>query len=290
MIIFLYGPDDYRRDEKRRWFVAEFVKKYGGLGVGYFDLGEAHLPAPPPDPLRGSKRAGRAQASGGQEGGFERFVEFTRNQSLFGPEKLAVVEHAFSAADEVSEKQLVAELKPLVDRKGTTVLITDSKKPVKAFDFLLKKPVLVEHFNYLEGAAWLRFVEQEAARRGVRLSRDAAVFLAEVYAGDTWRLATELEKMSLLGTSSIERRDLAHLDAELAPEFWGLMNGLRSPRLPERLAALERCFGTKEPAGKLFNILAYQWPEKLSAMAGYDLAVKSGKLGYEEVLLDLAIG
>jgi len=262
MIIFLYGPDDYRREEKRRELVAAFVKKHGRLGIGHFDLAE--------------------------EGGFERFWEFARNQSLFGSEKFAMVEHLFSA-DGVSDKVLATELATLIEQKGITVLITESSKPAKAFDFLVRKPVAAQQFGYLTGASWLRFVEQEAERRGVRLSREAMTFLAQVYEGDTWRLVTELEKMGALGSRTVERRDLAHLDAELAPEFWDLMNGLRSPRLSDRLAALERCFGTKEPAGKLFNILAYQWPEKLSAMAGYDLAVKSGKLDYEEVLLDLVL-
>jgi hypothetical protein len=35
--------------------------------------------------------------------------------------------------------------------------------------------------------------------------------------------------------------------------------------------------------------LAYQIPEKLPAFAEHDLNVKSGKLDYEEALVDLAI-
>jgi len=44
-----------------------------------------------------------------------------------------------------------------------------------------------------------------------------------------------------------------------------------------------------DPAAKIFNILAAQAGEKIPRMADYDIAVKSGKLDYEEVLLDLAI-
>jgi hypothetical protein len=45
-----------------------------------------------------------------------------------------------------------------------------------------------------------------------------------------------------------------------------------------------------DPAPKLFNILASQWKEKISQFARYDLAIKSGKLDYEEALLDAVIG
>ena len=41
MIIFLYGPDDYRREEKKRWYIAEFKKKYPKSTMGVFDFTEA---------------------------------------------------------------------------------------------------------------------------------------------------------------------------------------------------------------------------------------------------------
>jgi len=100
---------------------------------------------------------------------------------------------------------------------------------------------------------------------------------------------TELQKISFLGKPIIEKSDLENLELELTPNFWDLLLGLRRPVLRERLAALEKLFAMDEPAGKIFNIAAYSWPEKLPAMAGYDLAVKSGKMDYEEALLDLIL-
>ena len=44
-----------------------------------------------------------------------------------------------------------------------------------------------------------------------------------------------------------------------------------------------------DPPPKIFNILAAQWQEKTPHMAAYDLAIKSGKLDYEEALTDLLI-
>jgi hypothetical protein len=44
-----------------------------------------------------------------------------------------------------------------------------------------------------------------------------------------------------------------------------------------------------EAGPKLFNILASQWKEKTAAMAEFDFAIKSGKLEYEEALVDLVI-
>jgi hypothetical protein len=44
-----------------------------------------------------------------------------------------------------------------------------------------------------------------------------------------------------------------------------------------------------DPPAKIFNILASQWQEKTPHMAEYDLAVKSGKVDYEDALVDLLI-
>ena len=57
-----------------------------------------------------------------------------------------------------------------------------------------------------------------------------------------------------------------------------------------RLTALETLLAMNDPAAKLFNILASQWKEKIPQFAKYDLAIKSGKLEYEEALVDLVIG
>jgi DNA polymerase III delta subunit len=259
MIIFLYGPDNYRRIRKKRELIAEFQKKHSGLGAGEFDLEI--------------------------EAAFFEFQNFIKNQSIFEPVKLAVLENIFTKP----EDELIAELKSLISNKHTTVLLSEKEKPVKVFNFLLKKPVLVQKFDYLEGGEWRKFIAEEAKKFGVKLSDSALYFFTEIYKNDTWLAVTELQKISLLDKQIIEKSDLENLELELAPNFWELLSGLRRPVLRERVAALTKLFATNEPAGKIFNLAAYTWPEKLRAIAGYDLAVKSGKMDYEEALLDLVI-
>ena len=58
---------------------------------------------------------------------------------------------------------------------------------------------------------------------------------------------------------------------------------------PRAAWALETMLALSDPPAKIFNILASQWAEKTPHMAEYDLAVKSGKVDYEEALVDLLI-
>ncbi len=62
--------------------------------------------------------------------------------------------------------------------------------------------------------------------------------------------------------------------------------------MPEKIEALEELFFAREEPAKIFNILAsrnYLSPEMLKKLADYDVAVKSGKMDYDEVLVDLAL-
>ena len=283
MIIFLYGSDDYRREAKKREILAEFQKKRSDLGIGMFSFGEGSLPA------------GR-QAPGGDLSVFEKFREFLVSQSLFQSAKMAVLEDSFQVSGD-RLKELKKVLLEILENKNITVLISEKDKPVKAMDFLLKEPVVNQKFEFLKGKEWENFILREAKRVEVKITEGALRFLAGVYQSSTWGLVTELEKIQHLGSPStssgprmeIHTRDLEGLGIEQVPNFWSLIWGFKNREIKERLWALEKVFGMNEPAARIFNILAYQLPEKLGRLAEYDLMVKSGKLEYEEALLDLVI-
>lgn len=267
MIIFLYGLDDYRRSEKKRSIMAEFIKKRSELGLGVFDLEEKAT--------------------------LENFGEFLKTQSIFETAKLAVLENTF----ELGAPKLAKLLKPLVEEKNITIVIAEKDKPVKALAFLLEKPVLAQRFEPLAGAEWAAFIQAEAKKNDVKLTPAAVQFLGTVYDGNTWGLITEIEKLrgfrkNIAGASvgdSIDKKDLDIFDFEVAPNYWGLINGLKNYDIKNRLYAFEMMLAANDQPAKIFNILASQWQEKTPHMAEYDLAIKSGKVDYEEALVDLLI-
>ena len=165
MIIFLYGPDDYRRSEKKRSIIAEFFKKRSEIGLGVFDLEEKAAP--------------------------ENLGDFLKTQSIFEKAKLAVLENAF----ELDAPKLAKILKPFVEEKNITILMAEKDKPVKALAFLLDKPVISQKFESLVGAEWLAFINSEVKKNDAKLTDSAAQFLGTVYEGNAWGLVTELQKL-----------------------------------------------------------------------------------------------
>jgi DNA polymerase III delta subunit len=262
MIILLYGPDAYRRNARREVLRREFEKKYSAFGMAAFDFGE--------------------------EGEYDRFTEFLESQSMFAAKKLALVEHPF----EDPPRELAEVFRFSMENPGLVLLLVSDAKPPKQFSFLAgpkSAELLPEEFEYLSGAEWEKFIRTEAARRELVLASAALKLLAAAYLKDTWGLVTELDKLALLDDRKVEASRLEALTLELAPDFWAMVGGLKNPSVGVRLRTLERLLAQNEPAAKIFNLMAYQWPERQHLFAAYDLAVKSGKCEYEEVLMDLAL-
>ncbi len=272
MIIFLYGPDDYRRTKEKRAVVEKFLKKHSPFGVKKVD--------------------------GTVERAVEELREFGKSSGLFDAQRLAVVESAWEAP----EKELKEWLESVRDAKHITALFSEHAAPKKDFAFLKKEPVIAKEFDALEGSTWEKFIVAEAKARDVSLAPDAMQFLAQAYAGDSWRLATELDRIALLNFAeqnlggrasfverAVTRKDLEALGIEIHPEFFGLVRQFGYGDRKVRLATLEELLLTRDPAAKIFNVLSAMVPGATRRFAEYDVAIKNGKLEYEEALTDLAL-
>ena len=266
MIIFLYGPDSYRRRQKLKEYLDRYKKKYAALSLLNFYLEE--------------------------EGEFQKLKDFVQAQSLFESSKLGAV-WGIGDLEDKDKKDLIKLLKDNLESKDLTLIISSDKKPVKDFNFLLKEPVIGWEFENLIGAELEKFLEKEAAVRKLVLDNESQNLLAQVYGGDSWGLITELDKLSLLDEKKITRAILEnYLNATLPINVFSSINQIRSSKnVGQRLAILEKLLGSGDPA-MVFNIFAVSpyadanWKKRV---ADYDASIKSGKLEYEEVLLDLVI-
>jgi len=266
MIIFLYGPDSYRRQKKLNKLIEEYRNKYSNLSCDYFDLENLDE--------------------------FFRLKEFAVQMLLFDNKKLAVLKDAFS----LEPKDLKEFLKIYLNAENLTILISEENSPPEELKLLLKKAFLVEKFDFLKGDEWLSFIQKEAARRKISLTSQAVYFLARIFKDDNWGLVNELDKAVLLSQKgSIEPDDLKKIGdySRESPDIFDFINRVvRDWSLPEKIIALEKLFIADEEPVKIFNIMASlkRLPLKLiQNLADYDVMVKSGKLDYEEVLVDLAL-
>lgn len=266
MIIFLYGSDSYRRQKKLNKIIEEYRNKYSGISCDYFDLEN-------PDE-------------------FLRLKEFSSQMLMFSSNKLAVLRNVWEA-DTPKMKEFI---KKYLDSKDFTVLISEEKAAPAELKPLLKKSFSSEEFKELKEEEWHVFIQKEILRRKLALAPRAINFLAENFEGDGWGLVNELDKLSLFSQNSpIDLEDFKKIGGYVyqSPNIFDFINAVTGDwPVFQKIPILEKLFIGQEEPVKIFNIMASlkRLPgELLRKLAEYDVKVKSGKLDYEEVLLDLAI-
>jgi len=283
MVVFLYGPDSYRRQEKLNEYKERYKNKYAsGAENFYLD----------------------------KDNDFGRFKSFCKAQSLFEPSRLGIISD-FYDLEKAELKDFNKIIKDNLENKDLTLILISNKKPNKIFSYLLDKPVNFHAFENLEGAALGKFTDAEIKKRGLELDDESRNIIMLAYGGDIWGLVSELDKLALLdpirdedplralavsnGASEkkISRRILeAHADISLPVKLYPMMDDFyRSTRISDRLFLLEELFANSGDTEMLFNFLAtiVRGERDKQKMADYNAAVRSGKLEYEEVFLDFAI-
>jgi len=257
MLITLYGPDSYRRIKKLNEIVSAYRDKYTGLSYERIDMS--------------------------LDDTLDDFKNFARTRSMFDPVRLVVLDNPLEADDQKEFRNL---LKANTEDKELTIVINSTKKPGATYKFLYEKPASNQEFPALKGEKLNAFIKQLSDEFGVSLGMETKNALINLFGSDTWGLATEIGQLSLTKDQGIESRPVT--------DYFQLINAVKyGHSSKERLTALEMILSERkdEPA-RVFNSLAYRLSsvEEANRFADYDVAIKSGKLEYEEILLDLALG
>ncbi|MCX6702796.1 MAG: hypothetical protein NTW60_02930 [Candidatus Wolfebacteria bacterium] len=292
MIISLYGSDTFLRNRKFKKIIEAYLVKNPSALIDKFDFS-------------------RAKPGNGADQEFERLKEFISNRSIFASKKMAVLSNVWTdenvlrgrgtktKKDDSSSpaaKDFKKLLAPFFESKELTVVFLESKAPLAAFKFILEKPAEHEEFEELSGLKLKAFIKKEAEESGLLLSPDALDFLAYSFESNIWGLETELQKLLWLKPGSV----LGLADVKMAGDYsesenlFEFTNSLGYPgNVRAKLYSLERLLFSGEDPRKIFNIFAagrYLSPAMLLSAADYDVAVKSGKMDYGEVLTDLVLG
>lgn len=262
MIIFLHGSDSYRRQKKEKHIVSKYLEKFAGFSFKRFDFKEKD----------------------NQEDFFS-FKYFSGSQSLFETSKLCVIKNPFESDSQKDFKKIIeANFK----NDNFIIIISHPSLPPKSFSFLLSPSVKSEKIDLLKDDSWRKFILEESLNLNLSFDEPSLKIISETFSGDSWGLVSELEKLSLIH-QKIDTSLLRKIGLSKNYDFFYLLKNLSEKEIGKRLSALELLFIQKEDPGKILNSLAYQNGTKKSKLAKADLDVKSGRLEYEEALLQLVL-
>ena len=267
MILVLYGSDNYRRSKKINSIVYEFIKKHPRASVRNFDF--SYLP----------------------EEELAEFQGFIKNQSLFESAKLGVLRN--SLAECGNRRALKKLFEEAMNSEAATLVLSEEKSIPKEFSFLKEAKnlghVKLQEFAILDEEQLVAYIRKEAETRGVNLDAFAQRILVEKFKNDTWGLMTAIEKLSLFDKPSFGGEIADILDIYEENNFFNCIGQMAHGDLQTKISTLERLLAEKGDGAKIFNVLAYQKKEHIVQFADYDVAIKSGKIDYEEALLDFVL-
>jgi hypothetical protein len=258
MVTTLYGPDSYRRLRKLNELVNFFIQK------------------------RGAYSHERLSLDGEED--FVRLRGFINTPSMFGPKKLLILDNPFEYSE---AKELKKILRDNTDTNNTNIIVNTEEKFSSSFKFLTEPPNIFYEFKKLGGRELDKFIKEEVSRSGIELKLSDVIQIKEVFGSDTWRIVTELERLSLASDINIK-------DEGARADYFSNLNDIKQgTTVGQRLTALEELMsGARYDAERLFNGLAFRLNSELEAemYADYNAATRAGRLDYEEVLVAIALG
>lgn len=277
MIIFLYGPDAYRRNIKLEELTQEYRRKRGVLDFLRIDLE-------------------------GESDEWSRVKDFLEQPSLFVNSKLVVVREGGSfTEDREIEKETKNGWRALLGKyagfERVFVLISDRAAPGKDFDFLLKEPVKTQEFLELEGEFLELFVQKELRKRGLVLEDGALKFFLQylLSAGArSARAVSEILKIELAGfRQPVSLSDLRKIIfySDFDEIFPLVLKLLQSRDIRRRLLCLEFLALRGDEPRRTFNLLTSlaKRRDDVLSLGGFDESIKSGELDDETALLSFAL-
>ena len=248
MINIIFGEDSYRRNSRIKEISADFIKK--------------------------NKTGQVISVSLENDENIQKFNDLVKSTSLFQNKKLIILKNI----EELENiKNIKDSLKFLIENKNEYALVEFNKKPTKEFDFLIKGAESKEEFSELNPKEFKLFLEKEAKLNNLKINKSDIEEVAEMFEGKTFEAIMELERISL-GEKSDSKA--------IIPDFFPLIQKLKNGRsVSEKIVTLEYLLINNDSA-KIFNILSsLMGPKTKPIMADYDIAVKSGKLEYDEAIL-----
>lgn len=181
MIYFLFGPDTYRSRRKLAGIVEAFREKAGGvLNVTRIDAEDQP----------------------------ETVFAVGRTASLFAEKELFVVERASTASGAAAEYLRSRLLAWRADRALTVIFWEEEVDTAEGTAKDLKRQATkTQEFKLLGPAAASRWLEEEVARRRLRLAPEERQLLLARHGPDLWALANDLDKAGAGWSPEAARRD-----------------------------------------------------------------------------------
>jgi len=260
MILFLYGEDDFRSQQKLEKIIARYKEVHKtGLNLKFFDF---------------------------QKDSFEDFNNQFRTRSMFKEKKLFILKNAFL---NIKFKENFKKIGKDFSNSKDIVLFYE-KKGFKKGSFLnfLNKISKSEEFVHLEPRKLDSWIRKEAEGLGAGIEREARVLLIEFLGNNLWQLSNGIQKLANYKwnpkKTEITKKDVEFLiPQKIELEIFKTIDFVAKKQKAKALILLKNHLEKGDSPLYLLSMLDFQFRNLLMIKevleSGKDLGTATKKLG-----------
>ncbi|MBI2446349.1 MAG: DNA polymerase III subunit delta [Parcubacteria group bacterium] len=236
MIIFLYGQDSYRINQKLKEIISGYkAKNPSGFNSVNFDLADGKI---------------------------EDFFEAVKSSSLIPEKKLIIAKNIFSIKNQSEPILKFLKTQNKVSEENIILVIThfgDSSKN-KLFEYLTNKPNQFQNFKLLKDYEVKDWAKKFLNSFDIVLTGEALDFLISNYSCDLWRLNSEIKKLAdfkikgVVSKSQVEELVVSNREHNI----FELTDALLRKNKIKALKALHIVIDGGEKPTELLGLLAWQ--------------------------------
>jgi len=239
MIIFLYGQDSYRINQKLNELIHGYnAKNPSGLNLINLDLAEDKL---------------------------EDFFESAKASSLIPEKKLIILKNIFGADSKVLLKFLKSQNLSKRDDIILLIIAFNNSDKSRLFEYLIKKPNQAQNFKPLKAYEIKSWAKQFSNSLGIDFTGEALDFLISNCGLDLWRFDCEIRKLadfsagggkikSIISRSQVEELTVPNANYNV----FRLTDALAKKNKKKALEALYVALDNGEKPTELLGLLAWQ--------------------------------
>ncbi|OGZ17629.1 MAG: DNA polymerase III subunit delta [Candidatus Nealsonbacteria bacterium RBG_13_37_56] len=230
MIIFLYGKDTYRMEEKMKEIVEHYKKVHkSGLNLKYFDV-------------------------------FSDFEDNIKQTSMFKEKKLVIINDLFSNSE---FKERFSEKKKDFLGSEDIILIYQEKDFIKSDSLykFLKKNIKSQEFELLTGAKLRSWVKKEFEKYNSEINPEALDLLIEYSGNDLWRMNNEIMKLvNYKNKEIINKKDINLLiRSKIETDIFKTIDAIAEKNKSKALKLIHKHLEKGDSPLYLFSMINYQF-------------------------------
>lgn len=236
MILFIYGKDTYRLQQKLKEIIAEYQAIHkSGLNLKFLEKDES----------------------------IKDLLDCNNQVSMFDEKRLFVLSHVFSSTS--IKEDAIKNIESLLSSENIFVIYEEGE--VRKNDKLLtllkkekdKKRVIIKDYPFLSEKKTSAWIEEEFLKNNIDIEKKAIFKLQEMCGSETWRLKNEIEKLSAY-KSKINEEDVSLLvSGDVNTDIFKTIDAMAEKDAKKALIFFYNHFKKQDNPHYLLSMIVYQF-------------------------------